>query len=207
MNTSTRNGQRWFPTRKIADRKTNASTRQKEDTVIRKKGWLAILGIIITNLFFAGLAEAQLKLGYVNSQAVLAQYQPAIDAQKKLEREATVWNQELQAMSMEIRSLQERLEQQRLMLSEARKQELEQELQTLYIRAQQYQEEKWGEEGEFARRRAELLQPVIEKINEVIEQVGDEGSFDFIFDTIAGNLLYAQEKHDLTDKVLQHLKK
>jgi len=175
--------------------------------VIRKKGWLAILGIIITNLFFAGLAEAQLKLGYVNSQAVLAQYQPAIDAQKKLEREATVWNQELQAMSMEIRSLQERLEQQRLMLSEARKQELEQELQTLYIRAQQYQEEKWGEEGEFARRRAELLQPVIEKINEVIEQVGDEGSFDFIFDTIAGNLLYAQEKHDLTDKVLQHLKK
>lgn len=173
----------------------------------RKQGWIGFFVIALFSLALVGVASAQLKLAYVNSQAVLAQYQPAIDAQKQLEQEAAKWNQELQAMSQEIQDMQQRLEQQSLMLSEAKKQELEQELQTKYMEAQQYQNDKWGDQGELAKRRAELLQPVIDKINTVIQQVGDNGSYDFIFDTVAGNLLYAQEKHDVTDIVLQELKK
>ena len=173
----------------------------------RQKGILLITLVFVLTLFVANGIAADLKLAYVNSQAVLAQYQPAIDAQKKLEEEAAKWNQELQAMSLEVQQLQERLEQQSLMLSEAKKEELAQELQNKYLAAQQYQNEKWGEQGEFARRRAELLQPIIDKVNEVIQTVGADGGFDFIFDTVAGNLLYAKEQHDVTPQVLEALKK
>lgn len=158
-------------------------------------------------LVLTGSVFAQLKVGYVNSQAVLAQYQPAIDAQKKLEEEASRWAQELSALENEIRSVQERLEQQSLMLSEAKKEELQQEIQTKMMEYQQFQDEKWGEQGEFARRRAELLQPIIDKINTVIQRMGDAGGYDYIFDTVAGNLLYAQEQYDMTEMIVAELKK
>ena len=167
---------------------------------------LMILGAV--SLSITGTAFAQLKLGYVNSQAVLAQYQPAIDAQKKLEEEAAKWAQELGVMENDIRSIQERLEQQSLMLSDAKKEELQQDIQTKMMQYQQYQNDKWGEQGEFARRRAELLQPIIDKINEVIQSVGTEGGYDFIFDTVAGNILYAPEKkYDMTEIILAELNK
>lgn len=175
----------------------------KEEKV---KNMLWKIGVVLS-LIFGSLVFGQAKLGYVDSQRVLSGYAPALDAQKKLEAENNQWAQELQRMQEQIKSLQDRLEQQSLLLSEAKKRESAQEIQNLLLKAQQFQNEKWGEEGEFFRRRAELLKPVFDKINAVIAQLGDEGGYDFIFDTQAGALLYAQPKYDLTDEVLSRLEK
>lgn len=179
---------------------------KEEDAVINKRMFSGLSILLLLCLILTGSANAQLKIGYVNSQAVLAQYQPAVDAQKKLEGEAAKWAQELSLMEDEIRSIQERIEQQSLMLSDAKKEELQQEIQTKMMEYQQFQNEKWGDQGEFAKRRAELLQPIIDKINDVIQNVGDAGGYDYIFDTVAGNLLYAQEKYDITETILAELK-
>ena len=64
-----------------------------------------------------------------------------------------------------------------------------------------------GPEGEIYRKQAELVGPVLEKIKSVIEKVGKENEYDYIFDTVAGNILYAEPVHDLTDKVLYELKR
>ncbi|MBN1895726.1 OmpH family outer membrane protein [bacterium] len=149
---------------------------------------------------------AQLKLGYVNSQAVLAAYPPAVEARKKLEAESAKWTQELQKMSEDFQAAQQELEQQSLLLSDAKKQEKVKALEQMAQRAQQYQVQKWGENGEMARREQELLQPVIDKVNAVIKKVGDDNKFDFIFDAVAGNLLYAKEAHDMTQTIIDALK-
>jgi len=171
---------------------------------VKRSQWK--IGMVL-GLASCALVFGQVKLGYVDSQRVLASYPPALDAQKKLEAENNQWAQELQKMQEQIKTLQDRLEQQSLLLSEAKKRESAQEIQNLLLKAQQYQNEKWGEEGEFFKRRAELLKPVFDKINAVIAQLGDEGGYDFIFDTQAGVLLYAQSKYDLTDEVLSRLEK
>ena len=155
---------------------------------------------------FAASGFSQLKLAYVNSQMVLAGYAPAIDAKKQLEAESAKYTQELQTMSQDFQAAQQKLEQQSLLLSEAKKKEKAQELQETYMKIQQFQQEKWGEDGELAQKEKALLQPVIDRVNEVINQVGDEGGYDFIFDAIAGNLLYAKEAHDITQKVIDALK-
>jgi outer membrane protein len=160
-------------------------------------------------LFWAafGAAFGQVKLAYVDSPKILATFPPALDAQKKLEAENNQWAQELQKMQEDLKRMQDKLEQQSLLLSDAKKREQAQEIQNLAIKAQQYQSETWGEEGKFFQRRKELLQPVFDRINAMINKIGTEGSYDFIFDTQAGNLLYAQPKHDLTDEVLGRLEK
>lgn len=172
----------------------------------RFKKSTAVLWVVLA-FVLAGPVLGQAKLAYVDSQKILATFPPALDAQKKLEAENNQWAQELQKMQEDLKALNDKLEQQSLLLSDAKKREAAQEIQNLAIKAQQYQSEKWGEQGKFFQRRTELLQPVFEKINAIINKIGEEDGYDFIFDTQAGNLLFAKANHNLTDDVLARLEK
>ena len=48
---------------------------------------------------------------------------------------------------------------------------------------------------------------MLDKINAAIEKVSQAESFDFVFDAVNANIVYAQPEYDLTDKVLDELKK
>jgi outer membrane protein len=180
----------------------------KQEEVVNQKHQRIILGLVLS-MGLAGAVgiRAQVKLAYINSQKVLESYQPYLDVQKKLEAENTQWGQELQKMSEQLKQLQEQLEQQSLLLSEAKKKEKAQEIQGLALKAQQYQQEKWGDQGEAIKRRNELMQPVFDQINVVINKLGQENGYDFVFDSIGANILYAPEKYNITEQVVARLAK
>jgi outer membrane protein len=175
--------------------------------VCKKRIFVSVVFFLTLSLFFVEFVSAQLKIGYVNSQKILTTLPEAIDAQKKLEGESNKWSQELQAMEEEFKTTQEQLEQQSLLLSDTKKQERAQELQNLYVKMQQYQNDKWGENGEYFKRKEELFMPVISSINDAINKIGEDEKYDYIFDSVAGNILHAKEKYDLTEFVLEELEK
>ena len=165
-----------------------------------------LLACVLT-IALSGSAFAQ-KLAYINSQKILATYKEAQDAQEQLDKINKAWEEEGREMQKQFQDLGEQLESQSLLLSEERQKEKQQELQSLYMKIQQYQQEKWGQSGEFYKKQDELMQPIIDKINTAIKKIGEEERFDFIFDTVAGNILYASPgQTDLTDLVLQELEK
>ena len=61
------------------------------------------------------------------------------------------------------------------------------------------------ERGKLARKNAEILTPIVTKVNKVVQEVAKENGYDFVFNTAA--LSYANEAYDLTEKVLEALKK
>lgn len=160
-------------------------------------------------LFFSGQPHlhAQSKIGYVDSQVILTSYPAAVDVQTKLEEENEEWGREMQRMNDELRRLRDELDQQSLLLSGAKKDEKEEEIQTLVTQIQQYQNQKWGQQGEYFRRQEELMRPILDMINAVIHRVAEEEECDFILDSVQGNILYAQDKYDYTDRVLEELEK
>jgi len=159
-------------------------------------------------LAFAVAGRAQLKIGYVDSQKILEKFKDAQDARKKLDEINRAWEEEARNMQQEIQKKQENLDAQSLVLTEKTKAERSQEIQNLYLRFQQFQQEKWGPSGEAYKEQQKLLQPVIDKINAVIRQVGEAEKFDYIFDVVNGNILFAgKNQPDLTERVLQELEK
>lgn len=164
--------------------------------------------LIIVVFAFATPMFAQ-KIGYIHSQKILADYKEAQDAQKKVEELNRQWEKEGMEMQKQLQDLQEQFESQSLLLSESKKTEKAQEIQNLYLKIQQFQQEKWAPgRGQIYLKEKEFMEPVLEKINKVIKEIGDEESFDYIFDTASGNILYASEKQpDLTEKVLAELEK
>jgi len=180
---------------------------RREDDV--SKARIRPFSLLLSVFFLVGIggSTAQTKIGYVDSEKILSSYPAALDAQKKLEAENTKWDQELRKLNDSFRALQEQLDQQSLLLSDAKKKEKQQELQAAAKKIQEFQEEKWGEGGTFFKRRAEIMQPVIDKINQVIHRIGEEEDYDYILDTVAGNILHAKDKYDITELVLEELQK
>jgi len=151
----------------------------------------------------------KLKIGYVHSQKILADYKEAQDAQKKLDEINRQWENEGLELQQRLQQLREQFDAQSLLLSDAKKKEKQQEMETLYLQLQKFQRDKWDPQGgEILKKQAELLEPVLNKINEVIKKIGDDEKFDYIFDSANGLMLYASENLiDLTDQVLTELHK
>jgi Skp family chaperone for outer membrane proteins len=151
----------------------------------------------------------KLKIGYVHSQKVLADYKEAQDAQKKLDEINRQWESEGMEMQQRLQQLREQYDAQSLLLSETKKKEKQQEIEGLFMQLQKFQRDKWDPQaGEILKKQAELIQPILDKINGVIKKIGDDEKFDYIFDTANGGILHAgADQPDLTDRVLEELNK
>jgi outer membrane protein len=162
---------------------------------------LAVIFIVLI-AFTAMPALAQVKVGYVDTQYILAKYQRSIDVANQLQSEYDAIQKELDGMQQELISGQQKLEQQSLMLSEEKKREQVAALQSLYQQIQTKAQEK---EAEHNNRREELLAPVFEEVDTAIKKVGNDKGFDFIMRS--ESLLFAKDALNVTEAVLEELKK
>ena len=163
--------------------------------------------LLVLILFFTVPAFPQLKIGYINSAKILTEFKDAVEVDAKLQRESEKMAGDINRMRAQIDSLMADYEKKQLIYSREKKAEVEGRIQTMYADVQRVQMEKFGEEGEFEKLRIQLLNPVLEKIDKVIKEVGQEGNYDFIFDARQGNIVYAiEDKYDITDLILERLK-
>lgn len=157
-------------------------------------------------IMLAAPAIAQ-KFAYVQSQKVLAEYQEYIDVQNRLEGIRNGYEAEYQQMVKEYNDMIEEIESQSLLLSPEKKQEKMRQAQEKALAIEKYKYDKLGPEGEFYRKNLEFTKPIIDKINKLIAKIGEEDSYDFIFDASSGALLHAMPKYDITDQILEELNK
>jgi len=177
-----------------------------KELVVKKLSLVLIIGLVmVTGLVSTAVAEQ--KLGFVNSDRILAEYKEAQEAQAKLDVEAKKLQEEYQVMIIKLDSLRQSYEQQKMLMSESRRKEKEDELIKLQQNIQVFQQQKLGPQGEIYQKQNEIVGPVLEKVKTVIKQVAEEKNYDFIFDTVAGNILYAEPVHDITDDVIYELER
>lgn len=172
---------------------------------MKKLTLIAVTFVLV--LSCVNILHAELKIGYVNSQRIMQEWEVAKNARTKLDEKSKELQQNYQDMVAKLDSMRQTFEKQKMMMSEQRRQEKEQEIMQYRQQVQQYQMQKLGPQGEIYKIQQELTQPVLEKIQKVIKEVGDENNYDYIFDSVAGNILYAAQAHDLTDKVIYNLQR
>ncbi len=159
---------------------------------------LAVLGAI-------PLASAAGDLAYVHSERIRMEYDGARDIDNQLQASVNDWKAEAREMESGIRGLMTELENQQLMLSNEALVEKQQAIQERQLAYESFLNEVWGMGGLTARREAELWQPVIERINVIIQKIGSEGEYDMIFDAATGSIVYAAPGTDLTQQVIDAL--
>jgi outer membrane protein len=158
-------------------------------------------------LIAVSTASAEMKLGYINSEAIFAEYEGTKEAQNKFNNEVAKWEQEASKRQQEIKNLKEQIDKQSLLLSNERKKALEDSLNQKMENYKMFLEKKFGQKGEALEKNEELTKPIIEKINRIIERIAKEENYDYIFDARAGGIVFAKKVYDLNQRVLEALNK
>lgn len=166
---------------------------------------VAIAAIIVPAASISLLAQDG-KIGYIDSIKIFAEYKETQDAERVYRQEVDQWTAQKQRMEQDIVKLRDELQAQSLMLSEEKKNEKKLELDRKMAEYQQFMDEIFGDDGLAARRNKELTQPIVEKINRILEDLGKEQGYAIVFDVANANIVYADKALDLTDVVLEKLR-
>jgi len=145
---------------------------------------------LVTVLFIAAIgltANAQSKLGHINSQELLSAMPETDSAQKKLEKIAMEHDLALEEMTVEFNKKLEDYNQKYNQLSELVKATKEAELQDLQSRVQTFQQ---TAEQDLQRQRMQIFQPIQEKAVRAVNDVAKENGFTYIFDAGTGAVVY-----------------
>ncbi len=163
--------------------------------------------IFFIGFLLSSVSLAQLKIGYVDSDAIMKQLPEYQDAQKKLDAIIKEWQEELNKLEKDWKTKYEDYEKRKLILSEQRRVEIEKELIQLEDQISKFRQEKFGVRGELFQKQEELNKPILNRIFNAIQEVAKENNYDFIFDR-SGDImfLYAKEEYDVTNLVLEKLK-
>ena len=145
------------------------------------------------------------KIGYVDSQRIFAEFQEYQDAQAKFDKDVEAWNTQAEQMKTDVETLTEELQGQSLILSPEKKKEREDYLKAKQDTLKQFLDATFGPEGKAERRMAELSKPIRDKVLGAIERLAIENNYSIIFDAGTVNIAYAKKSLDITDDVLAEL--
>lgn len=148
-----------------------------------------------------------LKIGIVDSEIILKQLPEAKDADTRLNEIITKYRDTLNLMEKDFTDGLASYEKQKGMMTPDAKTKEEERLMGIRQRYAQYQEEKFGAQGEVAQIREKYLSPLRSKIDEAIKAVAKEESLSLVMDKASPGILYVEEKYDVTFKVLDRMKR
>jgi outer membrane protein len=178
---------------------------------MRKKILIAIAGVVVTATSAAAqtaspqpVAPAPTgKIAYVNSQKIVAQAPGAVEARTTIEREMNKHQADLALADDSLKNLIAEFQKKQLALSADAREKQEADIrakqQALQTRAQTL-------EDQMQKRQQDLVKPIMDRINTVLDALRKENGYTIIFDVSAGSVVSADPAADLTDTVLARLK-
>ncbi|MEW6510778.1 MAG: OmpH family outer membrane protein [Bacteroidota bacterium] len=155
---------------------------------------------------FSPPALPQSKIGYINSESIMQTLPEAIDAQKSIDALVAGWEAELQKMQSDWKRKFDEYDKRKLILTDQVRADQERQLRELDQSISDFRNKKFGQNGELFQKQNDIMKPIQNKMFKVLEEVAKEEGLDYVFDK-SGQilLLYANEKYDLTQKVLQRM--
>jgi len=157
--------------------------------------------IVLAFLVLPGAAQAQqLRIGYVDTERLFAEAPAFAGVREAMQREFAPYRQELDSLEMALRTANDALQAdaltdaQRAQMQEA----FQQQLDFFRFRSQQLQEQ-------AVAREQQLMEPVLVRVREQIQELRREGGYSFIISPPDGLVLAVDPELDLTEALIRRL--
>ncbi len=150
-----------------------------------------LIGIAALVLFMVSAGQAQnLKFGHINSDELIRALPEFDTANANLEKFRQELVNNLEIMSVELNNKSDAFNKESKNYTEIVRQSKEQELVDLNRRIQEFQV---NAQEQLQNKQVELFQPIYNKVDKAIKDVGKENGFLYVFDIAKGSLLYFDE--------------
>jgi outer membrane protein len=162
---------------------------------------LAVAGLLVVAAPLT--AQTSTRIGYIDTRRVIQEAPGAQDARATMEREMEGWQQQMQAMEDSLRTMMTDYQQRSLVMSADAKQRREQEIMQ---KQQSFEERAQSLQMQAGRRQQELMEPIMQRVEEVISQVRQADGYGIIFDVASEAIVSADPALDITQRVIDRLR-
>ncbi|MDR6844120.1 OmpH family outer membrane protein [Flavobacterium granuli] len=164
---------------------------------------------IILSLIVVTTVKAQTKgnkVGYIDMEYILQNVPDYIEAKAQLEQKAQKWKQEIETKKLEINKLTEALKAEKPLLTAELIEERETEIKFLESEKLDYQQKRFGPNGDLIIQKAGLVKPIQDQVFTAVQDIAEAKKYDFIFDKSSHlTILFAAKRFDISDQVIRVL--
>jgi len=165
---------------------------------------LAGLAAMAAITLFSAKAQAQsIKIGYLDDQKVLQNYDAWNKAKEQFESEMKAWEDEANRMMQNYTQDSLEYEKQKLILSDERRKTRLAEINAKRTALEAFTKDVFSQNGQADRKNTALTKPLLDNMMAAVRKVATEGNYDVIFNSSA--LAYINPAFDITDKIIETL--
>lgn len=165
---------------------------------------LLSLVVLMTSLY--GFSQRGVRIGYVDMEYILDNVEEYRDATQQLEIKAQKWKQEIELKQSAIEQMKKDLMAEKVLLTDELIAERDEEIQILEKEMLDYQQDRFGPQGDLVMQKQLLIQPIQDQVFNEVQKIGANKRYDFIFDKSADVvMLYSEKRHDVSDLVLREI--
>lgn len=148
------------------------------------------------------------KIGYIDMEYILQNVSDYTEAQNLLEQKAQKWKQEVETKKIEINKLKDALKAEKALLTKGLIEERMAEIAFLENGNLEYQQKKFGPNGDLMMQKAGLTKPIQDQVFSAIQDIAEAKKYDFIFDKTSDlTMLFAAKRFDISDQIVRVLNK
>src|SRR5699024_5469670 len=150
----------------------------------------------------------QNKIGYIDIDYILNELPDFKEANNELNQKIETWKGEIELKQEKIRGLKEDLENERPLLTQDLIDERQDEIDYYQKELQNYQQKRFGPEGDMIAQRRQIMQPIQDEVFNAVQEIGENREYDFIFDNSTDALmLFSAKRHDISDQILASIRR
>lgn len=166
-----------------------------------KRIYVILLGLLLS----LAAAYAQ-KIGYVNTETILAQIPEYTSAQQTLEKLSGQYKSAIEAETAKVDAAYQAYQADRARLTEEQKKSRENEIISMERAVKEKQKTYFGEEGIMAKKSAELMNPIKARVDIAIAKVAKEKNYALVIDISSlQGIVYKNDEYDASMEVVKNL--
>lgn len=173
-------------------------------SLTRSLGLAAVVAVVASSSFVRP-ADAELRVGYVDSGRIFAEATMAKEAQQRFDRQVQGWRDEAVEKEKQVSQLRQEVADQSAILSALRRKEKEQALQSAIRDYEQFIQDIWGPTGRAQRENDAATSEIVNQVRLAVEKLAGERGLGLVLDSAAGFILYADRTMDMTVEVITEL--
>ena len=151
-------------------------------------------------------AQRGVRLGYVDMDYILKSVEEYQTANQQLAKRVQKWKVEVEEQRATIAQMRSDLTAEKVLLTKELIQEREDEINALELQMKDYQQDRFGPQGDLVRQRSQLVKPIQDQVFNAVQEIAANKKFDFVFDKSADVvMLYADKRYDISDQVLRSI--
>lgn len=164
--------------------------------------------LVLAATLFSSYTIAQrspgVRIGYVDMEYILENVEEYRDASEQLENKAQKWKIEIEQKLGVVEQMKKDLMAEKVLLTSELIAEREEEILILEKEVLEYQQDRFGPQGDFVLQKQLLIQPIQDQVFNEVQKIGANKRYDFIFDKSADVvMLYSEKRHDISELVLR----